>query len=405
MPNIIDYVQWRGDLTLKQVPLGAVDALVLSYLSYMPFDGLVSEAFDEAGVPLSDVVAHLLENGLSSACMMDSGKDDCLLLEAVRDSARFGTMRLTGYVNRFNEAAEEQFSATTFLLPDGGAFLAFRGTDSTVVGWKEDFNMSFAAEVPAQGAALDYVTRAAGVLDGPLVLGGHSKGGNLAAYAGIFAPRTVQERIQCVYNFDGPGFNEAVLATEQFQSIDMRIHTFVPQTSVVGILLWHAEPFIVVKSDGVGVLQHNPYSWQVMGGRFITVSERTRESRLAEETLKNWLSSLSTQERKRVIDGVYAVLSASGGRNVADLFEARNVRAILKAVGSMDEETRDVIVEAFRRLGNSFRESLPEWVESTAGQLRLLIGQRGADRVQSLPERTEEPEETEKTADERQENV
>ena len=375
MANIIDYVQWRGDIPLAQVPLCAVDALILSFLSYMPFDGRISDSLEES-VLLSDAAAYCLEQGLSSTCVMDSFKEDCRLLEALKHSERFGGIRLTGYVSRFDEATEEQFSATTFLLPQGEAFVAFRGTDSSMVGWKEDFNMSFSVEVPAQGAALDYAVRVAAELDRPMILGGHSKGGNLAAYAGIFAPDDVQERIACVYNFDGPGFNETLLNTPEFRKMDMRIHTFVPQTSMVGILMWHAEPFMVVESNGVGVLQHNPYSWQVMGGHFIMLAERTRESHLAEKTLKGWLADLSAEERKRFIDGVYSVLSASDGRNVADLFEPKNVRAILRAVSSMDEETKSAIFDVFKRLRNSLRESLPEWFEGTADQIRTLIGQR-----------------------------
>ena len=375
MANIIDYVQWRGDLPLGQVPFGAVDALVLSYLAYMPFDGLVHDAFEEDGLLLSEAAAHFLEQGLSSLCAMDSGKSDCRLLEAVRDSERFGTLRLTGYVNRFDKETEEQFSAITFLTPQELAFVAFRGTDSSVVGWKEDFNMSFSAEVPSQGAALDYAVRASAALERPMILCGHSKGGNLAAYAGIFAPEDVQERIRCVYNFDGPGFNETLMDTPQFRRMDMRIHTFVPQSSLIGIIMWHTESFIIVKSDSVGVMQHNPYSWQVMGGRFVTLPERTRESRLAEETIKNWIMDLSPEERKRFIDGVYSVLKVSEGRNVADLFEAKNVRAILRAVRAMDEETKNAIVEAFRRLGSSLSETLPEWMEGTAGQIRTMIAQ------------------------------
>lgn len=380
MANIIDYVLWRGDIPFAQVPLDAVDALVLSYLSYMPFDGVVGEAFSSSGALMSDAAEYLLENGLSSSCMMDSSKDDCRLLEAVKDSERFGSLRLTGYVNRYDEQTQEQFSAITFLPPWGPAFVAFRGTDSTVVGWKEDFNMSFSSEVPAQGAALDYIVRAASALPMHAILGGHSKGGNLAAYAGVFAPPNVQERIVCIYNFDGPGFNEQVIASDEFRQIDMRIHTFVPQSSLIGILLWHAEPFIVVKSDAGGLFQHNPYSWQVMGGRFITLPERTRESRLAEETIKNWLSALDHAERRRVIDGVYSVLSASDGRNIADLFEGRNVRAILRAVSSMDEETKEVIVDSFKRLGASLKETLPDWFEDAAGQIRTMIAQRSNER-------------------------
>ena len=380
MANIIDYVLWRGDIPFAQVPLGEVDALVLSYLSYMPFDGLVSEKFAADGAMMADAAEYFLENGLSSSCMIDSDKEDCRLLEAVRDSERFGRLRLTGYVNLFDEERQEQFSAITFLPPTGPAFVAFRGTDSSVVGWKEDFNMSFSSEVPAQGAALDYIVRAASALTMPAILGGHSKGGNLAVYAGVFAPANVQERIACIYNFDGPGFNEQVISGKEFHQIDMRIHTFVPQSSLIGILLWHAEPFIVVKSDAGGLFQHNPYSWQVMGGRLITLPERTRESRLAEDTIKSWLSTLDAQERKTVIDGVYSVLSASDGRNVADLFEGRNVRKILRAVSSMDEETKEIIVDSFKRLGSSLRDSLPDWFEDAAGQIRILIAQRSGEK-------------------------
>jgi len=392
MANIIDYVLWRGDIPFSQVPFGEVDALVLSYLSYMPFDGLVSENFSQKGTMLCDAAEYFLEHGLSSSCMIDSIREDCLLLEAVRDSERFGTLRLTGYENQYDE--ETQFSAITFLPPVGPAFVAFRGTDSTVVGWKEDFDMSFSSEVPAQGAALDYIVRAAAALEMPAILGGHSKGGNLAVYAGVFAPESVQARIECIYNFDGPGFNEQIIAGPEFRQLDMRIHTFVPQSSLIGILLWHAEPFIVVKSDAGGLFQHNPYSWQVMGGRFILLPERTRESRLAEDTIKNWLSTLDTQERRRVIDGVYSVLSASDGRNVADLFEGRNVRAILRAVSTMDEETKEIIVDSFKRLGSSLKETLPDWFEDAAGQIRTMIAQRSSDRkLEKLAEKNRDREE------------
>ena len=388
MANIIDYVLWRGDIPLEQVPLCAVDALVLSYLSYMPFDGLVEDAFDE-GVLLGDAAKYMLDNGLSSACMIDSQMDDCLLLGAIAESVRFGSMRVTGYVNRFDEEREEQFAAVTFVPPRGAAFVAFRGTDSTVVGWKEDFNMSFSREVPAQRAAAAYALRACRALSGEIILGGHSKGGNLAVYAAIFSCAQVQSRVRCVYNFDGPGFNEEIIASSEFHRMDMRVHTFVPQSSLIGILLWHAEAFIVIKSDAGGLFQHNPYTWQVMGGRFITVPERTRESRLAEETIKNWLSSLKPQERERVVDGIYSVLSASDGKNVADLFEGKNVRAILRAVTSMDEATKETIVDAFKRLGGSLRETLPDWFEETAGQIRTMIAGRSAERAAEKAARLE----------------
>lgn len=376
MANIISYVQWRGDIPFEQVPLNAIDALVLSYLAYMPFDGLVDASFEGEGMLLADAAEKMLEVGATSTCMIDSVREDCWLLEAVRDSERFGTVRVVGYEERFDAAKEEQFAAVTFVPPVGPMFVAFRGTDSSVVGWKEDFNMSFEREVPAQRAAAAYTADAAIALEREMIIGGHSKGGNLAVYASVFADEPVQAKIRCVYNFDGPGFNEQIIALDAFKRVDMRIHTFVPQSSMIGILLWHAEPFTVVRSDAAGLFQHNPYTWQVMGGRFITLPERTRESRLAEETIKHWMTGLSGETREQIIDGIYAVLSASDGKNLSDLFEGRNVRAILRAVGSMDEETKDVIVDSFKMLGSSFKEVIPDWFDRTAGQIRTLIAQR-----------------------------
>jgi len=382
MPNIIDYVMWRGDIPVSQVPLGEVDALVLSYLSYMPFGGVMAQGFGGGKVLLSAAAAYFLENSLSSVCMMDSEKEDCRLLAALAASERFGSMRVTGFTDSYDRAAEEQFAAVTFVPESGPAFIAFRGTDGTVVGWKEDFNMSFVREVPAQRAALAYMEEAAKALSMPMILGGHSKGGNLAVYAAAFAPQAMRRSIVCVYNFDGPGFNEEVIALPQFREADMRVHTFVPQSSVIGMLLWHAEPFTVVKSDAPGLFQHNPYSWQVMGGRMMTLAERTRESKLAEETIKHWLTGLNAFEREQVIDGIYAVLSASDGKNVSDLFESKNVRAILKAVGNMDEETKEIITGAFRRLGGALKETIPDWFDRAADDFRAMIAKKSQDREQ-----------------------
>lgn len=380
MANIIDYLQWRGDIPVSCLPLGEVDALVLSYMAYMPFDGLAGASFAE-DIRLGDAAAALLENGAKSACMIDSGEQDCKLLFEIQKSVRYADMRVTGYINRLIVENEEQFSAVTFVPETGPAFVAFRGTDSTVVGWKEDFNMSFSGEVPSQRNAVYYVQEAARMLDGQLILGGHSKGGNLAAYAGVFCGENVQNRIDCVYNFDGPGFNESVLSSQEFEQMDMRIHTYVPQSSMIGILMWHAEAFTVVKSDAVSLFQHNPYTWQVMGGRMITLPQRTRVSRMAEQTLQSWLSELTAEQRERFIDGIYDVLSVSDGKNVADLFEPRNIVSILRAVGQMDEQTREVISEALRLLGGSVRDLLPGWLDQAAMELRTKIArEKPADR-------------------------
>jgi len=381
--NIIDYVFWRGDIPFDQVPAGEVDALILSYLAYMPFDGVVPQAFDARRVLLGDAVREILvRNEAGELPLAFSPKEDKRLLQAVSESLRFGGLRLCGFVNRFDAQREEQFSAITFLPESGPGIIAFRGTDRTVVGWKEDFNMSYSGVVPAQRSAIHYTREAAKALKMPMILCGHSKGGNLAAYAGIFSGDETQDRIVCCYNFDGPGFNEEVISSEEFRKVDMRIHVFVPRASMVGILLWHSEPFTVVRSESVSVFQHLPYYWQVMGGRLLEADGLSGDSRLADITLKRWLQSLSPELRRQVIDGIYSVLSVSDGHQLSDLFEPRNVLAIIRAAGAMEEETRAALMEAFRLLGSTLKETVPDFIDEKTDEIRLMVIKEKAEEEQ-----------------------
>ena len=374
MANIIDYVLWRGDLPVAQAPLGEVDALILSYLSYMPLDAAAGAQEEDGRVTLAGAAQAMLErNARGEGGLAYSVKDDRRLLAAIGQSVRFGTMRVCAFVNRVDGRAEEQFSAVTFLPEAGPAFVAFRGTDNTVVGWQEDFNMCFESEVPAQRDAAAYAQRMAQVLPGGLILGGHSKGGNLAVYAAMFAGGQARGRIERVYNFDGPGFNEEIVASPAFGAMDGRVRTFVPQSSIVGVIMEHDEPFTIVRSDGVGIFQHNPYTWQVMGGGFIALPERTGASHFADATFRRWLASLSPEVRRRAIGGIFEVLGAEDGRNVADLFEPRRAMGVLRAAGSMDEETRQAVEETFRLLGEAMRENVPLWMNRTADDLRHRV--------------------------------
>ena len=374
MANLIDYVQWRGDIPLAQVPFGEIDALILSYLAYMPFAGILNSGMQGEGTALCDAAQALLTlNAQEHSKLAYSEREDRQLLAALRGSERFCSARLIGYVDQYDRASEKQFSAVTFLLEDGTAFIAFRGTDDTVVGWKENFNMTFDREVPAQRDAVAYVQalyKARGI---PLRLGGHSKGGNLAVYAGMCCQDGVREAILAVYNFDGPGFNEEIAASPAFSRLGEHVRTFVTQSSLIGILLWHNEPFTIIKSDSVSFFQHNVYTWQLMGGRFIELEQRSGSSLFADATLKRWLAEMPPQQREAFINGVFSVIAAGDGRNVINLFEGHNLMAMVRAAGAMDERTRADVQEAFRLLGEAVKENASEQVERTAGALMQRV--------------------------------
>lgn len=368
MANIIDYIAWRGDIPLIQVPLGEVDGLILSYLAYMPFEDIVPGLAVGEMPLLADVAEHLVrrydEEGIRlSSAVRDSSEDDRELLSALAKSTRFGGLRVCGFVDYYDREGQEQFSAVTFILPDRSAFIAFRGTDTTVVGWKENFNMAFDAEVPSQRDAVVYTQEISRLLGMPLTLGGHSKGGNLAVYAGMFCAEEVRKTIRAAYNFDGPGFNEQVAASPEFGALMGRVHTYVTQSSLIGILLWHKEPFTIIKSDSVSIFQHIVYTWQLMGGRFIELEERSDSSRFADDTLKAWLRGLQPQQRESFVNGIYSVVAAGEGKNLRDLFDGRSLLAMLKAAGSLDEQTRGDVQEAIRLLGDALRDTASALIE------------------------------------------
>ena len=346
MANMLDYIAWRGDILFPELALNDVDALIFSELSYIRYDGLVPETVGEA-VPLKAVA----ETILSAPEPMERCRTekDLQLLEAAANSPRFSKVGLTFYRNIFVPEEETQFSAVGFCLDDGSAFLAFRGTDGTLVGWKEDFNMSFQRNIPAQRLAQEYVQRFAAENPMPLHLGGHSKGGNLAVYAGAKCGNLVQSRISDVYNFDGPGFMQTMLAEPGYQQILPRVKTFLPQFSVFGMMLERKEICQVINSDGIGLLQHEPYTWQVAGKLFVPVEEVTEGSRFLDRTLTNWLEGMTNAERSEFFEGVFSLLMLENASAPKDVLRLQNILAALKTI-HMDDSKRKMMGTVLQNL-------------------------------------------------------
>ena len=375
MESIIEHVQRWGGVPFREKALGEADALVLSTLAYMPFDGIVDGAFGEQGVLQADAAQALLDCHACARIARDTAQHDRRLLTALAGSERFGGMRLTGFVDRYDGEQQEQFSAVTFVY-DEEAFLAFRGTDGTIVGWKEDFNMSFEREVPAQRDAVRYAQDAWRALGRRMTIGGHSKGGNLAAYAGMFAAAEDRENMRLVYSFDGPGFNEQVAATKAFAQAGTRIRTFVPQESLVGILLWHSEPFVIVESDGQGILQHDPYTWLTRDGKLVRANARTNPSLYAGEVVKRWLAQLPAETRRRAIDGFYTVIGATRERSLRELMDVSSALTMLEAATQMDAQTREALAQMLGLLIGAAAEAAPRAIERAVAD--ALIGDGGA---------------------------
>lgn len=343
MANMFDYLKWRGDLTFTQDPVSQVDALIFSTLAYIHYGPMVEEN-PLHPVLLKDACQEFL--GLEDMEDRYRVKSDIELLKQAAQTVRYGYAQICMYHDRLIPEQETQFAAMTFLLDDGSMFLAFRGTDTSLVGWKEDFNMSFQQTVPAQRLAVQYVREVAAEFIQPIRMGGHSKGGNLAVFAAARSSPMLQKRILEVYNHDGPGFNDYMMGDPGYLAMVPRIKTYIPQSSVIGMLLEHEEPYMVIRSKTVGLLQHDPYSWEVMGKSFIPVEEITQSSQFLDTTIKTWFSEMSDQERNQLVDVMFTLLGTGGVDKAWDIFQPKNIRVYLKTLGS-DENIRRVLSTEF----------------------------------------------------------
>jgi hypothetical protein len=348
MSNIVDYVE-KEHATFEEKKLSAVDSLVLSQLSYVHYDGLVGAS------PV--LLASLVRNEVKFKAMLRSVRapgSNARLLHACAGSRRFGAVRLIDYVSVLEPEAEKQFSAITFMLGNGSAYIAFRGTDATLVGWKEDFNMAFKCAVPAQLEGISYANQAALRMSGlDLYLGGHSKGGNIAVYAAMESAHF--ERIKAVFSHDGPGFCEQIIARPRFGMVLPMLHKTLPRSSVIGMLLENHEKYYVVESSRMGLAQHDPFSWRVRNGDFIYVHSVSAGSQIVDRTLNAWIGQLSDERRELFVDALFTILESGDAQNMTQArFEP--VRMI-EAYRGLDAETKAALAQILRTLATIARKN------------------------------------------------
>lgn len=358
MDHLFTYLHWRGDLSFSQAPFCSIDNLILCCLSYLNWGKFASGLMPEQAIPLKEAAHNWLSLPKEQKKIRVS--QDITLLQSAANSARFGNIQLFRYVESFQEQQEQQFSATAFLLRKDTVYIAFRGTDNTLVGWKEDFNMSFQSEVPSQTAAAAYLQDFLQIPIPHILVGGHSKGGNLAVFASIKASPILQSRIQAVYNNDGPGFCSDILHSEAYLYLQSRVHTIVPEASIVGMLLEHEEDYQVVASTQRGFLQHDPYSWCVDGPDWYYLPETSHGSQRIDRSLKIWIASMQPKERERMVDTIFHILrSDTNAETVQDLLDSGHstVTNILRSWGDTPPETRLFMQKMIWRLLMAMRQS------------------------------------------------
>lgn len=350
--NVIDYVTEYGDCPFAEQDFGDVDSLALCQLAYLKFDGFVPGVREYAPwVTLWEIAKKAEETGgLFAEDWFE--KSNRALVKAMLSGRRFRNLRMNCYVNLIEKEWETQFSAITFLLENGMLYIAFRGTDESIVGWKEDFNMAFRHPVPGQLYSAKYLNMVFNRFRAPAYVGGHSKGGNLAEYGAMKCAPYALKNIVKIYNMDGPGFRPEILEEGAYHKIEDRVVKILPRSSLVGMIFEQDNRYQVVESKNLGVAQHNPYSWLVKEGDFIRVEAVRSGRKRRNKALNEWILSLSEEQLHVFVDTLYQVVTASQAEDMLEF--AANLKTsmnrVLAALRDVDDQTARMIREMVKSL-------------------------------------------------------
>ena len=359
MGNIMDYINWRGDLSLEQSKFNEVDNLILACFSYVNLDGIPAVA-EQKGIELKNLAEEFMK--LHTIKELEADKSfirlaPFMMLE-MAETNRFGNSVIRNYVNEIVTEAEQQFAAVEIVLEDGTSYVSFRGTDDTIIGWKEDFNLSTGV-VPAQERAVEYVRRVSENTSGMLRVGGHSKGGNLAIYGAVMC-KEAHEKILEVYSNDGPGFSKEFQELPETEVMMDKIIRIIPEYSIIGTLLEHEKDPVIVASSSKGLLQHDGFSWEVQGPALVRRDSLSRTALRFIAILHKWIDGMDMEQKKVLIEDLFATLQASGYENLSEVQSGglKSLAAMVKRVEKFAPESRGMMQELLVAICGGWLEQL-----------------------------------------------
>lgn len=351
--NMMSYLVWRGDLGVSLDPFNEVDSLILSQLVYCKFEGIVPGIGQKGSITIADAAEEYRKRHLKEGDESERKKYEVLLMELAH-TPRFAKMELLNYVSDTTNLDQQakQFAAMHVRVSKKMTYVVFRGTDNTIIGWRENFDMCYQLPVPGQKAAADYLNQTVKKPFHKYWVGGHSKGGNLAVYSSVFCDEKVQRKIVRVDSFDGPGFNRKLNDEPGHKRIEDRIRSFVPQSSVIGMLMEHQEKYYIVESQENGLYQHSMTSWYVSGTKLIRLTERDKQSIRTENALQALVKNMTEEEIKSGVENFFQVLEEAGICVVEDFLNLnmKSMMNIIKAVGGLSSENRELIIRFMKLL-------------------------------------------------------
>ena len=373
MGNLITYVQQYGAQTFEDKSLTDIDVLVLTEIAYLPFDEIVPKSFDiteaisleQLGKEFETIKEKEHEN---NPFMITSERIE--LLEVVSKSQRYKEIKVFGFMNDIDDERTKQFAAVCYQWEEENRWIIFRGTDETLIGWKEDFMMTYSDLIPAQTDAIEYLKKQAETFSGTLNVSGHSKGGNLSLYASAMQEEAIQNRIEQIYCWESPGVHRSILGTEGDQRVVSKAKRYIPQDSIVGLMLESQVPYHIIESQGSGISQHSALMWNIEEDHFVELTELTKNSQLTDQTFKQWTEVVSDEDLKLFFDTFFDLIFEMGVETVNDVYYnfRMYMQKFFEKAYRMNPEKREVLLRVGHLL---FQIRYEIWKENLSFSVEL----------------------------------
>ena len=336
--NLIDYVKNIGNDDFKSKAFNEVDALILSVIPYVPLNDIVP-AFKKDAISIKDMVKKIDKDLLQAKGTFVG--NTFKLLDVLANTKRYNNIMLYNYMYIVN--SEMQFGALTIKLPDKSTFVAFAGTDSSIIGWEEDFKMAYMYPGAGQKYATIYLNNTIKLLDRNIRIGGHSKGGNLAICSAMNTKFYIKPRMKAIYNFDGPGFLKEQINSKEYKSVEKKIKMFIPEQSIIGMILYHTPDYKVVKAKHFNILQHDVFNWKLDKNGFI-LSKQNKRSKSLEKRLTKKLEKLSIPERLDLVENMFNLFKKNDIKDTKEI-KINSIFKLIKSFKELDKDTKNQLIE------------------------------------------------------------
>lgn len=363
MGTIQSYIKKFGHLSFKELEFNDVDNVIFAVLSYLDFDGII-DIFKKVSLN-SAARSFFSKYGMKEINKnIISVKNAAKVLDLIKDTNRYSNLLLYNYVYKCNY--EKQFSAMFIDIDEALTYISFEGTDDKVSGWLEDGALSYQFPIPAQREAIKYVNHNISIFSKrKYILGGHSKGGNLALVAGMYANPLIRGKIIKIISNDGPGLRLKELESKKYKKIEDIYDLIVPEYSVVGLLLQHKEPMHVIGANKKGLMAHNAGFWEVEGVS-LKPAKLSDFSKKVDNIIKRWLKNYNMQERKEFLADIADILDSAGIDSLLDI-KASMLSSLVKLIkesSRLDKRSKDIIMDFVNIIMVSLKEDVKSAIKA-----------------------------------------